>query len=278
MMRSVLIVSLAVFGLTQNAFAADPAEDDTPYLRGSEVYTPPAPKVYTRWSGFYAGGQVEYGSANLDFSKATNSLAAYSLRYLSLETETNLPSMQLLDSKHTGGAGFGGFVGYSTQWEDVVLGLELGYTRNSFSGVATSNPLNQNVTAGGIPYNVQLDGAASMHIIDYGEIRGRVGYAIGCFLPYFTGGFAVGRVDFTRSWILNGTAYPNTPQAFPFTYTNSETKNNAFVGGWSIGAGVDVQLWQRAFLRGEVDYISFAPISGIQASIVAGRLGAGVRF
>lgn len=276
-MRSVFIFSLAMFGLTQNALAADPAEDE-PYLRGSEVYTPPAPKTYTRWSGFYVGGFAEYGSANLDFSKATDSLASYSLRYLSLETETNLSTFQLLDTKHTGGAGFGGFVGYNTQWEDVVLGLEASYSRNSFSGTATSNPLNQIVTAGGVPYQVQLDGAASMHIIDYGELRGRAGYAIGCFLPYFTAGVAVGRVDFTRSWILNGIAYPNTPQAFPFTYTNSETKNGAFVGGWSIGTGVDVQLWQRAFLRGEVEYVQFAPVSGIRASIVAGRVGAGVRF
>ena len=53
-MRPVLIFSLAVLGFTQNALAADYSED-TPYLRGSEVYAPPAPKAYTRWSGFYAG-------------------------------------------------------------------------------------------------------------------------------------------------------------------------------------------------------------------------------
>jgi len=276
-MRSVLIFSLAMLGLTQNALAADPAED-TAFLRGSEVYAPPAPKAYTRWSGFYAGGQVEYGSANLDFSHATDSLASFALRGLALENEANVSQTQLLDTRHTGSAGFGGFVGYNTQWEDVILGLEVGYSRNSFSASADSLPFGRSLGAGGNAYTIGLAGAASMHIIDYAELRGRVGYAIGNFLPYVTGGFAVGRVDFTRSWSIVGIENPNTANAVPFTYTNSEVKNNAFVGGWSIGAGVDVMVWNCLFVRGEVDYIQFAPISGIDASIVAGRLGAGYKF
>jgi outer membrane immunogenic protein len=276
-MRSVLIFSLAVFGLTQNALAADPADDES-FLRGSEVYTPPAPKAYTRWSGFYVGGQVEYGSANLDFSKATQSLAAWSLRGLALENEASLSKAELLDKKHTGGAGFGGFVGYNTQWEDVVLGVELSYSRNSFSAVATSTPIGFRLTAGGVPYAVDMDGAASMHITDYAELRARVGYAMGNFLPYVTLGAAVGRVDFTRAWALDGRSNPDTPTESSFAFFNNEAKNNAFVGGWSVGAGLDVMVWNCLFVRGEVEYIQFAPISGIEASIVAGRVGAGYKF
>jgi outer membrane immunogenic protein len=276
-MRSVLIFSLAVLGLTQNALAADPAED-TPYLRGSEVYEPPAPKVYTRWTGFYAGGQVEYGSGNLDFSKATDSLAAFSLRGLALENDDSVSKFQILDRKHTGGAGFGGFVGYNTQWEDVILGAEVMYSANSFSAVATNFPLGRALSADGNSYTLVVDGGASMHITDYAELRGRVGYAIGNFLPYVTAGVAVGRVDFTRSWSINAIENPNTVNAVPFSFANSETKNNAFVAGWSVGGGVDVMLWNCMFVRGEVEYVQFAPISGIEASIVAGRLGAGYKF
>jgi outer membrane immunogenic protein len=276
-MRSVLIFSLAMLSLTQNALAADPAED-TDFLRGSEVYAPPAPKAYTRWSGFYVGGQVEYGSANLDFSKATQSLAAFELRGLALENDDNVSQFQILDRKHTGGAGFGGFVGYNTQWEDVVLGAEVMYSANSFSAVANSYPLGRALSADSNSYTIVIDGAGSMHITDYAELRGRVGYAIGNFLPYVTVGAAVGRVDFTRSWSITGTENPGTANAVPFTFTNSETKNNAFVAGFSLGLGVDVMVWNCMFVRGEVEYIQFAPISGIEASIVAGRIGAGYKF
>ena len=277
-MRSVLIFSLAMLGLTQNALAADPAEDDTPFLRGSEVYEPPAPKLYTRWSGFYAGAFGEYGSGNLDFSKATQSLAAYGLRGLALETEQNVSNFEILDKKHTGSAGFGGFAGYNWQWEDVIIGLELSYSQNSFSAVATSFPIARALSAGGNGYNIAVDGSGSMNIDEYAELRGRVGYAWGNVLPYLTVGLAVGHGDFTRSWTITGTENPGTSNAVPFTFTNSEAKSNVFMFGWSIGAGVDVALTKNIFVRGDVDYIQFVPISGIEASIVTGRVGAGVKF
>lgn len=276
-MRSVLIFSLAMLGLTQHAVAADPTED-TPYLRGSEVYEPPAPKVYTRWSGFYVGGQAEYASANLDFSKATDSLASYSLRGLALENEGKVSTFEILDRKHTGSAGFGGFVGYNTQWEDIILGAELTYNRNAFSAVATSSPLGRSVSAGGNSYSLLVDGGASMHISDYGELRGRVGYAMNNFLPYLTVGLAVGRADFTRSWTIDATENPNTVNAVPFSYANSEAKSSVYLVGWAVGAGIDVAIWKCLFVRGEVEYVSFSPVSGIAASLVAGRVGAGLKF
>jgi hypothetical protein len=34
----------------------------------------------------------------------------------------------------------------------------------------------------------------------------------------------------------------------------------------------------NVFLRGEFEYVRFAPLSGIVASITTGRVGAGVKF
>jgi hypothetical protein len=44
------------------------ADLDLDILRGSQ---PVGPATFTRWSGFYAGGQIGFGDANADFSGAT---------------------------------------------------------------------------------------------------------------------------------------------------------------------------------------------------------------
>ena len=57
-----LFVALALIGFASAAGAADYELSDPPILRGSNpvVQTPyvPAPPTFTRWSGFYAGGQA----------------------------------------------------------------------------------------------------------------------------------------------------------------------------------------------------------------------------
>ena len=34
-------------------------------------------------------------------------------------------------------SGFGGFVGYNSQWDDVVIGVELNYTHGNFVRIQT---------------------------------------------------------------------------------------------------------------------------------------------
>ena len=65
-----VICALAVLVFASPAFAADL---DLDILRGSQ---PVGPATFTRWSGFYVGGQFGYGDANADFSSATQPLVA----------------------------------------------------------------------------------------------------------------------------------------------------------------------------------------------------------
>src|SRR5271165_346614 len=69
----------AVLGLIGLLSSASAADYELPTLRGSDMFIP-APPTYFSWQGFYAGGQVSYTSANVDFSTATQPLVAYSLR------------------------------------------------------------------------------------------------------------------------------------------------------------------------------------------------------
>jgi hypothetical protein len=73
---AILPILLLILGMASPALAAD---YDLPILRGSSQ--PPAPVVtvgpatFTRWSGFYFGGNVSLGSATSDFSDRWSSSA-----------------------------------------------------------------------------------------------------------------------------------------------------------------------------------------------------------
>jgi hypothetical protein len=91
-------------------------------LRGSAQ--PPAPVVsvgpatFTRWSGFYFGGNVSLGSATSDFSTATRPLVEFSLQHLTIEDQASPSTFQVLSRGSSVAAGGGAFLGYNTQWQD----------------------------------------------------------------------------------------------------------------------------------------------------------------
>src|SRR5262249_24080280 len=76
-----LFVAVALIASTCGASAQ---EFELPTLRGSDRFVPAAPVIYSRWDGFYAGAQVGYGFAQLDFATATRDLVQHELRELAL--------------------------------------------------------------------------------------------------------------------------------------------------------------------------------------------------
>jgi outer membrane immunogenic protein len=83
--------------------------------------------------------------------------------------------------------GFGGFLGYNTQWQDLILGVEANYTHTSLS-VMTSNSqiISHSFTpAAGNVTNFSIGPSKGhLHLTDYAEARGRAGYIVGNLLPY----------------------------------------------------------------------------------------------
>ena len=119
-MRRLLVALGLVGGLLSPAFAAD---YDLPILRGSQPVAPIAPvttvgpATFTRWSGFYVGGDFSYGNATTDFSDSAAPLVALSLRGLELVQQP--PQSQVLGKGADSAFGGGGFLGYNTQWQDL---------------------------------------------------------------------------------------------------------------------------------------------------------------
>ena len=133
------------------------------------------------WTGFYLGLNGGYGFGRSEFNGT-------------------LPS----GSFDAGGGLFGATVGYNWQTGPVVFGLEGDI---DWSGMRGSG------TCGGLSCSTRNDYLAT--------IRGRLGYAMDRWMPYITGGAAIGNVK---------TSIP------AFVDTNN-TK-----GGWTLGGGIEASL------------------------------------
>jgi opacity protein-like surface antigen len=289
------LAALLLIGIASQA-AAD--EFDVPTLRGSTPFIPAAP-TYTRWQGFYVGGQVGRSSTEMNFQGATQALISYLLRTTALEN-TAMPSQWgVLGTANTNTSSFGVFAGYNSQWDDVIVGVDAHYNSGPAFANAPVAPIRRIVAAGGNVYDITVNGSASMRITDFGVARARAGWILGNFLPYMTGGFAVGRADVTRT--ANTFGAENPPPGYPgypagpavcgpgvppppaapcteFNLSNSEGKQSAFIYGWAVGGGLDALVMPNVFLRAEYEYISFSKIMGITARMNTMRAGLGFKF
>jgi opacity protein-like surface antigen len=108
---------------------------------------------------------------------------------------------------------------------------------------------------------------------------------------------ALGRADIARSATVSGfqnppaatspptpCGPPQSPNCVPFSLSEAQAKNGAFIFGWSLGGGLEIMLMPKAFLRAEYEYIAFSPwgsantVEGIKTSIQTARMGVGYKF
>lgn len=285
-----VICAVVMLALMPRAFA-----DDLDILRGPQ---PVGPVAFTRWSGFYVGGQAGYSSDTADFSKTTEPPLAYALRDTALESAFSPSQWLQLGQGSASGMSYGGFAGYNSQWQDLILGFEADYTRVSLSSVATGTPISRQVstvdsnTTEVTSYDVTANGSGSLRLIDYASLRARAGWVLDSILPYGFVGFVVGRGDYTRSSVVSwqqNTALPPAVPVLPcdpatsatcldFSVPSSDGETSVLMYGFSVGGGFDVALTSNIFLRGEFEYVRFAPLADILVSVASARAGAGIKF
>jgi outer membrane immunogenic protein len=256
------------------AGAAAQSLDDT-FLRGSFRDSASA----SRWDGFNFGVHAGMSNMNTDFGNGTSSLVAYILRNSTLEDEAAPSNWTTLPSNTTNGRSYGVFLGYSFQWDQLVLGLDLAYNRPSSLEGSASDSLERIVTTSDtVQHDVTIIAQSSIKLVDYATFRGRAGYAFGQFLPYAFIGGAVGRFNYSNAatvidfQTVGGVLQP------PFVQSANNSKDGAIVGGFTTGLGVDVAILPNMFMRAEWEFIAFAPVSGIRTNINTGRVGIGMKF
>jgi len=264
----------------------DPPVSPIPIGAAGSVSVGPA--TYTRWSGFYLGGQFGLSNGNANFSSATVPSLAYALRETTLEADFSPSQWPVLGTANNSGLTYGGFVGYNTQWEDVIVGIEANLNKSSLTLNAPSSPLSRTTGADttGSVYALALSGSGSIANMWLGTLRIRLGYIAGSFLPYAFFGPAFGLTNAAVTATIAGEQYTSgtigvcsvAQPCYPFSLSSSNVFNNQVQYGYNAGLGVDFALAPNIFLRAEFEWDQFKPPPGILMGIVTGRVGAGLKF
>jgi opacity protein-like surface antigen len=254
------------------------AAGDMDWLRGSFTSA-----SYSRWEGVNFGVQIGVTNMNTDFGNSTSQLIAYILRNTEVEDQFHPSNWTTLPSNTTNGRQYGAFLGYNWQWDQLVLGFDVSYNRAETVSTSASDIIARQVVT--TPDNVNnaltITAQSSLELLDYATARARAGYAMGQFLPYAMVGAAVGRFNYANTATVHnvGTPPAGSPiMPFDTTDTQSSAKNNAIVGGFVVGLGMDVAILPNVFLRGEWEFVGFAQVNGIRTGINTGRVGLGVKF
>ncbi len=164
------------------------------------------------WSGFYVGGQVGGGFGDADHV------------FVGAPPGTNA-------SSDPDGFLGGVHIGYMMPMDQVVLGVEADIELTGIDGVF-QNPLG--ATSSG-----------STDIDWQGSVRAKVGYDMGKYLPYVTGGVAFADVN-----------YGGGPIGGPCC------GYSATAVGWTAGAGVHVAFTESVFGGLEYRYTDFGTETG----------------
>ncbi|BAM92107.1 hypothetical protein S58_61320 [Bradyrhizobium oligotrophicum S58] len=275
-MRS-LVVAVSVFGMVSAAHAAD--LPDLPILRGG--LTEGLNNSRVNWDGYYVGVQGGYGSSDENFNGSTSTMTAALLANTLIESQMQVSSWNSnLGKQSSRSSGFGGFVGYNSQWDDVVIGLEASYLHGKYGGIASSSrslassaPLSD-----GNYHSVTSSQSSQISIKDFATLRGRAGYALGCFLPYGFFGLALGNADIGQTVTVQDSV--STTQLGAYTplmpLSANNIQHNHLIYGYSAGLGVDVNLVGGLFARAEYEYVRFT--STVDTSINTVRAGVGYKF
>src|SRR4029077_9740226 len=132
-----------------------------------------------RWDGVYVGLHAGMSVPGIDFTNDTRYLAA-ALGGTPVTSATSTP----LGNQDSTSPHFGGFIGYNTQWDGAVIGVEGTYNWINKALTAT-DAITGNYVPGNPLLAYSFAGSDTARIIDYGTLRVRGGWAANSFfMPY----------------------------------------------------------------------------------------------
>ncbi len=128
------------------------------------------------------GVRLATAFSNMDASNAFESVNIFDPNNPLTAPLGSVSTWSALGRKDVRAASYGGFVGYNTQWDDAIIGIDLNYNHSSLFGSWSSSRCYDEtnlacfgaITLGdGNAYNVTVVATTSARITDYGTLRGR---------------------------------------------------------------------------------------------------------
>jgi outer membrane immunogenic protein len=279
-----------VFATLALAFAALPAaaadmSAPAPVLRGAL----PVAESGVDWTGFYFGATGSYGSLSLNRNRQIGQVDELLDRLVRGSViQPGVYAMPLVErgKYETNSMGLGLFAGYNFATDGAIFGFEADYTRMRFENTV-SGERSGRVSSGATTYDWNANTERRSKLTDVATFRGRIGYAMGNFLPFVTGGLAVGRSAEQRSARIEGVQFATlagTCAADPFCGATAypapivEGNRAKFQFGYTVGAGVDIALSSNIFVRAELQHIRLPELAGSVAQMNTARVGAAVKY
>jgi outer membrane immunogenic protein len=224
----------AAFALTLTALAGP---ESLPSGKEMKEVAPVAPECAYGWTGFYFGalGGYTFGSIDqhLDLGGTWDSDPA---NRLPLEAGGSRD----LDAS---GGQLGGFLGYNYQWRRWVFGVEgegaYLWLRNSSSVPVTGSA------------SYEMDSSFKTHYL--ATFGPRIGYSFCRWMPYVTGGVAIGDLDYSQRFI--------NQSLFPIGFFAEGGSSHDTNVGWMVGGGLEYQLTQHWRLRAQYRYVDLGSTS-----------------
>ena len=250
-------------------------------LRGS-IAPPAYQNSSSPWDGVYFGGQAGYTSGDFKPKSGAYSAIAPQVRGTSLDSVANLRQDLSPSNRNASDGAYGGFIGYNTTWEDVVLSLEGDYQRSSLKVDSRQVIGRQVVDSLGVLHQYTATSDVGSKANDIASIRARAGYAYGNALPYLTVGLGILHGKATTAATVNDigsdTVTPARYASFNVTYTGGYINRDKWAVGLAVGAGVDYMLTQSIFLRAEYLYMRFNSFGGTEINLSNARAGVAAKF
>lgn len=231
----IVIASLALFAASQCVVVAGPEP-----ISGKEMkQVAPVPVECPRWSGFYVGAFGGYKFSNVDTEMNLDGEWNTLPSEIQSQIEGSTPDLD------NSGAELGGLIGYNFQWHNWVFGGEVagGYLWSRDSEVTDIN-------IDAFDAYVLTSSFKTHYLL---TVAPRIGYAFCRWMPYITGGLAVGDLEYSQR--LVNITLREFNESFREQGSNEETNV-----GWMIGGGLEYALTNHWRLRGQYQYIDLGDV------------------
>ncbi len=236
------LTRLLIFCCVVNAIAlvALAGPESLPSGTETKQVAPMTAACPVNWTGFYVGGfgGYEYSATDINLDLTGSWIAVAPLDKAAIEAHSP-------GDLNASGAELGGLIGYNYEFQNhLVLGVEgtggyLWFRKSDASDIFTI-PQYDNT------YTVQTS-LKTNYLATFGP---RIGYAFCKWLPYVTGGLAVGDIDFNQD-IADFLGSPHDHEIGSRSGTNV---------GWMVGGGLQYSITPHWSARLQYQFVDLGSI------------------